>query len=130
VRGERIVFAVAAIAVIGHLLDHLIVGVESSVQFDGVVALGVVTAAGALVYPRLPREVQAVGSIVLGVMWLLGDLFHHVVPMVRDGAEAADYTGLAATLAGVLLIGVGIAAGLRRPAAGADRLAQAHGRGA
>jgi len=118
-RTERVVLGLAAAAVVAHLIDHLIVGVETSLQFDSVVAFGALTAVAALVYPRLPRQVQAVGSIVLGLSWLVGDLFHHVLPMVRHGAHATDYTGLGATLAGVLLIGVGVAAALRSPAAGA-----------
>jgi hypothetical protein len=122
VRGERIAFALAAAAVTAHIVDHLIVGVESSLQFDTVVACAVVTVLAAVAYPRLPRETQVVGSIALGVGWLTGDLFVHVLPMIRDGAEATDYTGLAAALGGALLIGVGVAAGRRRPAADAGPL--------
>ncbi len=40
-----------------------------------------------------------------------------MMPAFREiNAEATDYTGGAATLAGVLLIGVGVAAALRSPA--------------
>ena len=113
-------FAIGAVAIASHLLDHLTVGVKSSVQFDAVVALGVVTVIAAVVYPRLPRGVQSMGSIVLGISWLTGDFFRHVLPMVRDGAQATDYTGLAATLGGVLLIGAGVAAALRSPGAAAE----------
>jgi len=125
VKAERFVFVLAAAAVTSHLADHLIVGVEFDLQFDAVVAVGVVTVIVALVYPRLPRDVQVVGSITLGLLWFAGDLIIHVIPMVSDGPEATDYTGLAATLGGVLLIGVGVAAGLRDPDLSADGLARA-----
>jgi hypothetical protein len=127
VRGERIAFALAAAAVSAHVVDHLIVGVESSLQFDTVVACAVVTILAAVAYPRLPRETQVVGPIALGVGWLIGDLFVHVLPMIRDGAQATDYTGVGATLGGALLIAVGVAAA-RRPAPGEGPLAPAPGR--
>ena len=46
----------------------------------------------------------------------------------RDGPRATDYTGVGATVAGGLLIGVGIAAALRGRAA-APPLAHASGQG-
>ncbi|MGZ4182942.1 MAG: hypothetical protein ACXVUL_19945 [Solirubrobacteraceae bacterium] len=113
VKTERIVFAVAAAAVVAHLVDHLLVGVVMDLQFDVVLAFGWVTAAAALVYPRLPRQLQVVGSIALGLGWLVGDFVLHALPTIRDGPHATDYTGLGATVAGGLLIGVGIAAALR-----------------
>ena len=106
-------FAVAAAGVVAHLVDHLVVGVVMDLQFDVVLAFGWVTAAAALVYPRLPWQLQAVGSIALGLGWLVGDFVMHALPAIRDGPRATDYTGLGATVAGGLLIGVGIAAALR-----------------
>jgi hypothetical protein len=117
VRTERIVFAVAAAAVVAHLVDHLIVGVETDLEFDGVLTFGAVTAVAALAYPRLPRQLQAVGPIALGLGWLVGDFALHAVPTIRDGPQPTDYTGLGATVAGGLLIAVGIAAALRGQAA-------------
>jgi len=122
VKAERVVFVLAAAAVASHLVDHLIVGVKFDLQFDAVVAVGVVTVIAALLYPRLPRDVQVVGSLALGLAWFTGDLIIHVIPMVSDGPEATDYTGFAATLGGALLIGVGVAAGLRERDLGADGL--------
>jgi hypothetical protein len=113
VRAERIVFAVAAGAVVAHLVNHLIVGVVMDLQFDVVLAFGWVTAAGALVYPWLPWQPQAVGSIALGLGWLIGDFVMHALPSIRDGPHATDYTGVGATVAGGLLIGVGISAARR-----------------
>ena len=129
VKTERIVFAVAAAAVVAHLVDHLIVGVVMDLQFDVVLAFGWVTAAAALVYPRLPIQLQAVGSIALGLGWLVGDFVLHVLPTIRNGPGATDYTGLGATAAGGLLIGVGIAAARRRRAA-VRPLTRARGRAA
>lgn len=110
---ERIVLAVAAAAVVAHLVDHLIVGVEMDLQFDTVLAFGAVTALAAFTYPWLPRQLQATGSIALGLGWLVGDFALHALPTIRDGPRATDYTGLGATVAGGLLVGVGIAAALR-----------------
>ena len=110
---ERIVFAVAAAAVVAHLVDHLVVGVVMDLQFDVVLVFGWVTAAAALVYPRLPWQLQAFGSIALGLGWLIGDFVMHALPTIRDGPHATDYTGLGATVAGGVLIGVGIAAARR-----------------
>jgi hypothetical protein len=84
-------------------------------QFEGVLVFGAVTVVAALAYPRLSRQLQAAGSIALGLGWLLGDFVLHVVPTIRDGPESTDYTGLGATVAGGLLIGVGIAAARRAP---------------
>jgi hypothetical protein len=119
-RSERIVFAVAAAAMVAHLVDHLIVGVEMDLQFNSVLAFGAVTAVSALAYPRLPWQLQVVGAIALGLGWLVGDFVLHALPTIRHGPQATDYTGLGATVAGGLLIGVGIAAALR----GRQRLAR------
>ena len=66
VRTERIVFVVAAAAVVAHLVDHLIVGVVMDLQFESVLAFGALTGVAALAYPRLPWQLQAVGSITRG----------------------------------------------------------------
>jgi hypothetical protein len=113
VRTERIVFAVAAAAVVAHLVDHLTVGVKMDLQFIVVLAFGAVTVVAAVVYPRLSNQLQAMGSIALGLGWLLGDFVLHAVPAIRDGPRSTDYTGLGATVAGAMLIGVGIAAARR-----------------
>ena len=99
-RTERIVFAVAAAGVVAHLVNHLVVGVVMDLQFDVVLVFGWVTAAAALVYPRLPWQLQAVGSIALGLGWLIGDFVMHALPTIRDGPHATDYTGVGATVAG------------------------------
>jgi hypothetical protein len=113
VRTERIVFAVAAAGVVAHLVNHLVVGVVMDLQFDVVLVFGWVTAAAALIYPRLPWQLQAVGAIALGLGWLIGDFVMHALPTIRDGPHATDYTGVGATVAGGLLIGVGISAARR-----------------
>jgi hypothetical protein len=127
VKGERFVFVLGAAAVTAHIVDHLIVGVESSVQFDAVVAFDAITLCGVVAYPRLPTVVQALGLIVLGLGWLVGDLFVHVLPTLRNGAESTDLTGLGATIGGALMIGAGVAAGrrvwARLPVRSADRKA-------
>jgi hypothetical protein len=70
-----------------------------------------------------------VGSIALGLGWLVGDFVLHALPTIRDGPEATDYTGLGATVAGGLLIGVGIGAA-RRGRAAARPLTPARGQAA
>ncbi|MGZ6565025.1 MAG: hypothetical protein ACXVHB_31615 [Solirubrobacteraceae bacterium] len=127
-RTERIVFVVAAAAVVAHLADHLIVGVVMDLQFERVLAFGALTGVAALAYPRLPWQFQVVGSITLGLGWLVGDFVLHALPTIRDGPRATDYTGVGASVAGGLLIGVGIAAALRGRAA-APALTHASGQG-
>ena len=124
-RTERIVFAVAAAAAVAHLVDHLIVGVEMDLRFDGVLAFGAVTGLAALAYPRLPWQLQALGSIALGLGWLVGDFVLPALPAIRHGPRSTDYTGLGATVAGGLLIGVGIAAALRGRSRTDQRLSRA-----
>ena len=124
-RTERIVFAVAAAAAVAHLVDHLIVGVKMDLQFEGVLAFGAVTVLAALAYPRLPWQLQALGSIALGLGWLVGDFVLHALPAIRRGPRSTDYTGLGATVAGGLLIGVGIAAALRGRSRTDQRLSRA-----
>ena len=113
VRTERIVFAVAAAAAVAHLVDHLIVGVKMNLQFEAVLVFGAITVVVAFVYPRLSWQLQAAWSIALGLGWLVGDFVLHVLPTIRDGPGSTDYTGLGATVAGGMLIGVGIAAARR-----------------
>ena len=98
-------------------------------QFEGVLVFGAVTVIAALAYPRLPWRLQAAGSIALGLGWLVGDFVLHALPTIRDGPQSTDYTGLAATIAGALLIGVGIAAA-RRGRAAAHPLNHARGHAA
>lgn len=112
-------FAVAAAGAVAHLVNHLIVGVVMDLQFDTVLVFGAITVVAAVAYPWLPWQLQAVGSIALGVGWLVGDFVLHVLPTIRNGAGPTDLTGLGATVAGGMLISVGIAAARRgRPAAG------------
>ena len=112
-RTERIVFAIGAAAAVAHLVNHLIVGVIFDLQFETVLAFGAITVVAAVVYPRLPWELQVWGSIALGLGWLVGDFVLHVLPVIRHGPGSTDYTGLGATVGGALLIGVGIAAARR-----------------
>jgi hypothetical protein len=128
VRTERIVFAVAAAAVVAHLVNHVIVGVLIDLQFESVLAFSALTCVAALAYPRFPWQLQAVGSITLGLGWLVGDFVMHALPTIRDGPKANDLTGVGATMAGGLLIGVGIAAA-RRGRAAARPLTHASGKG-
>ena len=116
-RTERIVFVVAAAAVLAHLVNHLIAGVLMDLQFESVLAFGALTCVAALAYPLLAWQVQAVGSIALGLGWLVGDFVMHALPTIRDGPQATDLTGVGATVGGGLLIGVGIAAARRGRAA-------------
>ena len=126
-RTEQIVFAVAAAAVVAHLVNHLIVGVVMDLQFESVLAFGALTCVAALAYPRLPWQLEAVGALTLGLGWLIGDFVMHALPTIRYGAKATDLTGVGATVAGGLLIGVGIAAARRGRAAGP--LTHARGQG-
>jgi hypothetical protein len=128
VRTERIVFVVATVSVVAHLVNHLIVGVVMDLQFESVLAFGALTVVAALAYPRLSWQLQAVGSIALGLGWLVGDFVMHALPTIRDGPRSTDLTGVGATVAGGLLIGVGIAAALRGRAA-ARPLTHASGQG-
>lgn len=116
-RTERILFVVAAALVVAHLVNHLVVGVLMDLQFESVLAFGALTCVAALAYPRLPWQLQAVGSIALGLGWLVGDFVMHTLPAIRHGPHATDPTGIGATVAGGLLIGVGVAAALRGRAA-------------
>ena len=125
-RTERIVIAFAAAAVVAHLVNHLLVGVLIDRQFESVLAFGALTCVAALAYPLVPWQLQAVGSIALGLGWLVGDFVMHALPTIRDGPQATDLTGVGATVAGGLLIGVGIAAA-RRARAAARPLTHASG---
>jgi hypothetical protein len=113
VRTERIVFVVGTAAVVAHLVNHLVVGVVMDLQFETVLAFGVLTCVAALVYPMLPWQLQAAGSIALGLGWMIGDFVMHALPTIRDGPDATDLTGVGATIGGALLIGVGVAAARR-----------------
>ena len=125
-RTERVVFTLAAAAVVAHLVNHLIVGVVMDLQFESVLAFGALTCVAAVAYPRLPWQLQAVGSITLGLGWLVGDFVMHALPTIRDGPQATDLTGVGATLGGGLLVGVGSAAA-RRGRAAARSLTHASG---
>ena len=111
-------FAVAAAAAAAHLVDHLLVGVVMDLQFDTVLVFGAVTVVAAVAYSWLPWKLQALGAIALGLGWLVGDFVLHALPTIRNGPGPTDYTGLGATVAGGLLIGVGIAAARRETGGG------------
>src|SRR5262249_26585236 len=113
---------------VAHLVNHLLVGVLMDLQFESVLAFGALTCVAAVVYPRVPWQLQAVGSITLGLGWLVGDFVMHALPTIRDGPKATDLTGVGATIAGGLLIGVGIAAA-RRGREAARPLTHARGPG-
>jgi len=90
-------------------------------QFESVLAFAALTCLAALAYPRLPWQLQAVGSITLGLGWLVGDFVMHALPTIRNGPNSTDLTGVGATIGGGLLIGVGIAAARRGRAAARPR---------
>ncbi len=101
-----------------HVLDDAFVGKQPGTTagdhvFTALVLLGIL--AGALVvYPQVRAGARAALAILFGLLILIaGGL--HVAHALIDEAELSDFTGMLATAAGAILIGLGLVVAWRAP---------------
>jgi len=110
-----------------HVVDHLLTEprfgwslAPVTVLFEAATALAVVTVVVAVVYGRLARWLRQAIALSVGSTWLLASLVHHVALMLIRGPEPTDYTGVSATMGGLVIVVAGLAA-RARPAAASMR---------
>jgi len=104
---DHVLIAVAALAVCVHLIDSVVSEPRSGWAFDIALLLGFLTAGFAGAYPRINRPFSNMPTAGLGLIWALGGLMNHMVPMMAEGPSRTDYSGAALTAGGVVMIWIG-----------------------
>jgi pimeloyl-ACP methyl ester carboxylesterase len=116
---EYPLFAVGIWLAILHVLDDAFVGKQPGTSArDHLFGASVVIAilVGALVlYPRLRAGWRAALAVGLGTLIAAAGAMH-VAHTIIDAPERSDFTGILATVAGVLLIALGVVVAWRAPA--------------
>ena len=109
---EATVFRVASGVALLHALDDAFVGRQPGVpasQHALAAAIALVAGLSAIVwFPRLRPGLRAAVAIAFGVLALVNGALH-VKHVSLDGGAASDYTGVLATVAGAVLVGLGLA---------------------
>jgi hypothetical protein len=100
-----------------HVVDHLVAEprlgwslAPVTLLFEAATALAVLTVVVAVVYGRLAWWPRRAIALSVGAMWLVASFVHHVVLMLVRGPEPTDYTGVSATIGGLLIVVAGLAA--------------------
>jgi hypothetical protein len=107
---ENGVFRVATDVGLLHALDDAFLGRQPGVDLrQHALVVSLIVGIGAIVaFPRLRPGARAGVSLVFGVLAIVSGSLH--VRYVRlDGAEASDWTGVLAVVAGVVLAALGLA---------------------
>jgi hypothetical protein len=110
-------FAVGTGLIWVHVLDHLVTEphfgwtfAPVTVLFEAATALAAVTVAVAVVYGRLAPWLRQAIALSVGATWLLASFVHHVGLMLIRGPEPTDYTGVIATIGGLVVVVAGLVA--------------------
>jgi hypothetical protein len=101
---QRLVARGAAVLIIVHLVDSILVEPDWSLAFVGAIALGAMTTALSAADGAIPLRPRSAAFLILSFVWVMGGLYHHVVPTLLRGAQATDVSGVASTIAAVALI--------------------------
>ena len=112
-RRERTLYALGAGGVALHTADHLVSAPERTLLFVGAVGLAAFTIGLVPALPWLTTRAREVTDFVLGAIWTSAAFVHHVLGLFVGGTAPTDYTGIAATIGGGLIICAGLEA--RRP---------------
>jgi pimeloyl-ACP methyl ester carboxylesterase len=109
---EAALFAAGALLLAVHMVDDAFAQPESgSAAADnlltGIGGIAVVLAT-ALLYPRLATGWRAVAALLLGLYALVTTLGIHVPHAVSRGFGGSDFTAVAAGVAGLVMIGIGV----------------------
>lgn len=112
-RRERTLYILGAGGVALHTADHLVSAPERTLLFVGAVGLAALTIGLVPALPWLTAQAREVIDFVLGATWTSAAFVHHVLGLFVGGAAPTDYTGIAATIGGGLIICAGLEA--RRP---------------
>ena len=104
------VFLVALAVILIHLLEDAFVHKENGSSLGAQLGSGLLTlllvAVGASLYPLLWRRVRPFFVLAYGLLALTGGWRAHVSHALDEGASGGDYTGIAYTLAGLVLVGL------------------------
>ncbi len=113
---ELAVFIAATVAAWAHTLDELRIGEAIAAPF-GMANVAVVAA-----WPRLRARWRAASAIAFGLFWGLAVIPYHVVPLLGGVMAWQHVSGLSRLVAGVAMVGLGIAIARRaRAESGATR---------
>ena len=100
-----------------HVVDHLLTEphfgwslAPVTLLFEAATALAVLTAVVAVLYGRLASWLRQAIALSVGCTWLVASLVHHVALMLIRGPEPTDYTGVSATIGGLVIVIAGLAA--------------------
>ena len=108
---ERLVFRVATGFALVHALDDAFVNRQPGVPLGEHALAAVLSLAGALAaiaaFPRLRPGVRAVISLAFGVL-AAANGGQHIAHVAADGPARSDLTGVVATAAGVVLLGLAL----------------------
>ena len=110
VRRERTLYTLGAAGVALHTVDHLVSAPEPTPLFVGAVGLAALTIGLVPGYAWLTAQTREVADFVLGAIWTSAAFVHHVLGLFVGGAAPTDYTGIAATIGGGLIICAGLEA--------------------
>ena len=108
---ETLIFRAATALVLLHALDDAFLNSQPGVpvgQHALAAAISVACASAAAVsYPRLRPGLRAAIALVFGVLAVTNG-FMHVIHIAKEGPAHSDLTGIAAVLAGALLVALGV----------------------
>ena len=100
-----------------HVVDHLVAEprlgwslTPVTLLFEAATALAILTGVVAIVYGRLGCWFRQAIALSVGPTWFVASLVHHVALMLIRGPEPTDYTGVSATIGGLVLVVAGLAA--------------------
>jgi hypothetical protein len=114
VRRDQLLVGLGAAGVAVHAVDHLASDPEWSFWFTAAVVLSGVTLGMATLWRRIVPSVRELGALGLGSMWAAVAFVHHVIGLFVAGPAPTDYTGIPATVGGVLIVVAGLDARAQR----------------
>ena len=109
---ETLVFRVATALALVHALDDAFLNRQPGVDLDQhalAAAISLAAGVGAIVaFPRLRPGLRSAVALVFGVLATTNGAMH-ALHIAKDGPAASDLTGVLAVVAGIVLVGLGLA---------------------
>lgn len=99
---ERLVLAVATLAVWTHTADEIRIGEYIAVP-SGALTLGLLAG-----WPRLRRVWRGVAALLLGLVWTSGALMYHVLPLISGVVVWQNVSGILQLAGGLPLLLLGL----------------------
>lgn len=119
---EHVLYALGALGVGVHTIDHLVSDPDWTPQFDFALLLAALTMGLAMVYPWVTPWVRELGGLGMGLTWAVAAFVHHFLGLFVGGPAPTDYTGVFAAVGGVLMVMAAIRARAHRTVVSTKRL--------